>query len=193
MGTVVLDISMSLDGFIAAPNGDDKGLHDWVFGGTIPVTTGGMTFHLTSDSSAEIFGELVQTAGAVVIGNRAFNVSGDNPPLQLPSFVLSHDAREMVVKQGTTITFVTDGIESALAQAKAAAGDKNVYVFGGANTAQQYIQAELLDEFQIHLVPILLGDGIRLFDQIGTEHIELESMRVIESPGVTHLRFRIVK
>lgn len=89
--------------------------------------------------------------------------------------------------------FVTDGIESALQQAQAAAGDKNVVVGGGAHTAQQYIKAGLLAQIHISIVPVLLGDGIRLFDQIGTEHGELESTRVIESAGVTHLRFHVVK
>jgi len=90
-------------------------------------------------------------------------------------------------------TFVTDGIESTLKQAKAAAGDKDVVVGGGANTAQQLMKAGLLDEIQIHLIPVLLGAGIRLFDHIGTEPIELETTRVIEAPDVTHLRFRVVK
>ena len=97
-----------------------------------------------------------------------------------------------MTKGATTFTFVTEGIESAVTQAKATAGDKNVGVMG-ANTAQQCLQAGLLDEIKIHLVPVLLGEGIRLFEHIGTEHIELESTRVIESPGVTHLWFRVVK
>ncbi len=108
-------------------------------------------------------------------------------------FVVSHDVPEKVAKGSTTFIFVPDGIESALSQAKAAAGDKAVVVGGGANTAQQYIQAGLLDEIQIHLVSVLLGEGIRLFEHIATSHIELESTRVIKSPGVTHLKFRVVK
>lgn len=119
---------------------------------------------------------------------------GDNPPFRHPVFVITHEAREKEVKDGgTTYTFVTDGIESALEQAKAAAGDKDVKVAGGANTVQQYIKAGLLDEIQVHIAPVLLGDGIRLFDHLGAERIELEKTRVIESPGVTHLRFRVVK
>jgi dihydrofolate reductase len=104
------------------------------------------------------------------------------------------DAREKLVKGGgTTFTFVTDSIESALRQATAAAGDKDVRIASGANTVQQFIRAGLLDELQIHLAPVFLGDGVRLFDHLGTEHIKLERTRVIESPGVTQLKFRVVK
>ena len=119
---------------------------------------------------------------------------GDNPTFHTPCFVLSATAQEKIVKEGgTTYTFVTDGIESALALARTAAGGKKITVMGGANAFQQYLKAGLLDEIQIHLVPVLLGEGIRLFDHLGPEYIELESTRVIESPGVTHLRFRVVK
>jgi dihydrofolate reductase len=105
--------------------------------------------------------------------------------------VLSHQARQSVAKGGATFTFVDTGIESALAQAQAAAGEKAICVAGGATTAQQFLQAGLIDEVQIHLVPVLLGEGIRLFDHGAP--MELEQTRVLESPGVTHLRFRIVK
>jgi dihydrofolate reductase len=116
---------------------------------------------------------------------------GDNPPFHMPVFVVTHDAREELVKEGgTTFTFVTDGIESVLGQAKAVAGDKDVLVAGGANIIQQCIKAKLIDEIQIHLVPVLLGGGIRLFDQLD---VELGQSRVIESPGVTHLRFHVIK
>jgi len=194
---------MSLDGFIAAPNDDperplgDGGqrLHDWVFGGktersgTSPRTS-------TTGSNREVMDESFKTLGAVIMGRRWFDIGegpwGENPPFHVPCFVLTHNAHETLVKGATTFTFVTDGIENALKQAQAAAGDKHVGV-GGANTAQQYLQAGLLDEIQIHLVPVLLGEGRRLFEHLGTLHIELESTRVIESPGVTHLKFRVVK
>jgi dihydrofolate reductase len=110
----------------------------------------------------------------------------------LPVFVLTHDAREPVTKGKTTFTFLAEGIESALKQAKAAAGDKDVCLMG-ANIAQQCIKAGLIDEIEIHLVPVLLGEGIRLFEHLDTEQIELQRTRVIEAPGVTHLRFRVVK
>jgi len=112
----------------------------------------------------------------------------------MPVFVLTHHARETLTKQGgTTFTFVTDGIEAALEQAKAAAGGSDVSVAGGASVAQQYLKAGLLDELQMHLVPLLLGGGVRLFDRLGPEQPELQSTRVIESPAVTHLRYRVVK
>jgi dihydrofolate reductase len=118
----------------------------------------------------------------------------DPPPFRAPVFVLTHHAREPWVRQGgTTFTFVTDGIESAVEQAKAAAGDKDVQIAGGANVVQQCVKAGLLDELQIHLAPVLLGDGIRLFERIGPEDVELEGTRVIDSPRVTHLGFRVVK
>jgi dihydrofolate reductase len=119
---------------------------------------------------------------------------GDDPPFRHPVFVLTHHPREPVAKQGgTTFTFVTDGIESALEQARAAAGGKDVAIGGGANVAQQYLRAGLLDEFQIHLVPILLRDGVRLLEDLGSGEIELEKTRAIDAPGVTHLSYRVVK
>jgi dihydrofolate reductase len=186
MGKVALDKTMSLDGFIAGQNDDVTRLFEW-YGGTIA-------------HAAEILGDPLTTTGAVVMGRRSFNiidnpngwVTPDGTSLPWPVFVLTHEAREKVTKGATTFTFVTDGIESAVTQAKAVAGDKNVGVMG-ANTAQQCLKAGLLDEIQIHLVPVLLGEGIRLFDPLGTQHIELESTRVIEAPGVTHLGFRIIK
>src|SRR5918995_3159860 len=136
--------------------------------------------------------------GAVVMGRRMFDEGeepwGDTPPFRMPVFVVTHEARDTLVKEGgTTFTFVTDGIESALQQAKAAAGDKNVNIAGGAGTVQQFIIAGLLDELEIHLAPLLCGEGIRLFERMGPEHVELENMRVVASPQVTHLRFRVVK
>jgi dihydrofolate reductase len=119
---------------------------------------------------------------------------GDDPPFHVPVFVLTHHARETVVKDGgTSFTFVTDGVEAALEQARAAAGDKDVSLAGGANVAQEYLQAGLLDELQLHLVPVFLGGGVRLFDGVGPGPIELEAMRVIGSDAVTHLKYRVVK
>jgi dihydrofolate reductase len=133
-----------------------------------------------------------------VMGRRMFDGGegpwGDNPPFRMPVFVITHQPRQRLVKEGgTTFTFVTDGIESALQQAKAAGGDKNVNIAGGADTVQQVLKAGLLDELEIHLTPLLFGEGIRLFDKIGPQHVELENIRVVASPKVTHLRFRVVK
>jgi dihydrofolate reductase len=118
----------------------------------------------------------------------------DPPPFQAPVFVLTNHAREPWIRQGGTIfAFVTGGPESALEQAKAAAGDKDVRIAGGANTLTQFLEAGLLDELQIHLAPELIGDGVRLFDQVDPERVELEPTRVIDSPRVTHLRYRVTK
>jgi dihydrofolate reductase len=205
MGKVAVDISMSLDGFIAGPNASpqkplgEEGdrLHQWAYNLKSWREPHGLSGG-ESSQDAEILDEAFRNTGAVVMGRRMFDEAegpwGDNPPFHMPVFVLTHAPREKLVKEGgTTFTFVTDGIESALRQAKAAAGDKDVSLAGGANIIQQYLRAGLLDEIQIHLVPVLFGNGTRLFDQIGVEPIELESTRVIEGSGVTHLRFRVVK
>lgn len=203
MGKVIVDLSMSLDGFITGPNdsielplgeGGER-LHDWIFGGksdrsgTSPRTS-------ATDSNREVLDEAFETTGATVMGRRWFDIGekpwGDDPPFHVPVFVLTHHPRETIKKGKTMFTFITDGIESALEKARAAAGDKNVDV-GAANVAQQYIRARLVDELHIHLVPILLGGGVRLFEHLGTEPIELKKTRLIELPDVTHLRFRVIK
>jgi dihydrofolate reductase len=119
---------------------------------------------------------------------------GDPPPFLMPVFVLTHESREPLPRQGgTTYTFVTEGLEAGLKQERAAAGDKNVGIWGGANIMRQYLKAGLLDEMQIHLVPVLLGEGVRLFEDMGTERIELRRTRSVETPSATHLRFEVVK
>lgn len=193
MGKVVLDMSMSLDGFIADANGNDAGLNDWVFAGNIPITAGGMTFKLVTNESAFVFQEFLDNVGAAVFGKRTFEATGEIAPFQLPSFVLSHNSRPPLTKDGATITFVTDGIESALAQAQAAANGKDVYIFGGGETAQQYIRAGLIDEIQVNLIPRLFGSGVRLFGEVDGAPIQLEPIRVLPSQGVTHLKYRVVK
>jgi dihydrofolate reductase len=203
MGKVHVDITMSLDGFVAGPNdGPDLGLgeggerlHEWVYGLASWRGPHGLEGGETGRDS-EVLAEAMDENGAVVVGRRMFDNAqgwGDNPPFHVPVFVLTHEAREPLPKEGgTTFIFVTDGIESALEQARAAAGDRNVSIGGGANTIQQYLAAGLVDELQVHIAPLFLGGGIRLFDEIGPE-IELQTTRVIESPKVTHLRFRVVK
>ena len=203
MGKVILDITMSLDGFIAGPNdGPERPLGDggerlfaWYFSGDIEyrMPSATMTFKV-SPASAEVFQE-VQTIGALVTGRRTFDIAnawGGRHPVDVPVFVVTHTVPQEWVYEGSPFTFVTDGVESAVEQAKAVAGDKTVGV-GAASIAQQCINAGLLDEVQIHLAPVLLGNGIRLFDHLGTEPIELESTRVIDAPDVTHLRFRVAK
>ena len=205
MSNVIVDMGMSLDGFIAGPNAGPRNalgdggmrIHRWVFDleswRERQSLVGGQT-----NRDDEVSNETFARTGAYVMGRRMFEEGEvgwpDPPPFRAPVFVLTHHEREPWVRQGgTTFTFVTDGIESAIEQARVAAGDKDVRIAGGATTIQQFIKAGLLDELQIHLAPILLGDGVRLFDHPGTEQIELERTRVIDSPRVTHLTFRVVK
>ena len=179
MGTVLLDMAMSLDGFVSGPNGGDDGLHDWYFA--------------PSGTARMVIDELIHSIGAMILGKRVF---GDQPdgfdtPYKVPHFVLTHTARPTVKNGEVPFIFVPNGIESLVAQAKAAAGEKVVCVAGGASTAQQLLNAGLIDEVQIHLVSTFLGGGLRLFEQLAP--VNLERTRVLESPGVTHLRFRIAR
>ena len=194
MQKVTSEISMSLDGFITDPDasvgspleGDDPGrLHDW-------------RFDAKTETDTAIVDEIYESTGAVLIGKRMFDVGfepwGDPPPFGMPVYVVTHEEREpMPMQGGTTYTFVTDGIEVALERARAAAGDKNVGIWGGANIIRQYLKAGLLDEIQIHLIPVLLGGSIRLFEDFDPEGIELRKTSSIETPDATHIRFEVVK
>ena len=203
-GKVALDISMSLDGFIAGTNdgpanplGDGgMSLHDWIWGKK-PKRAGVAPGQTATGSNREVFDELIRTTGAILTGRWTYDIvngwGGSHPIHGVPIFVLSKDVPEKVPNGKSTFMFVTDGIESIVEQAKAAAGAKNVYVLGGANIAQQCLSSGLLDEMQIRLVPVLLGGGVRLFDHLGIGQIELKRTRVIDSPGVTHLKFRVIK
>jgi len=188
MGRVLLDMAVSLDGFIAGPNDEDTGLHDWFFPPSGSVSAG----------DARVIEESVNTTGAILIGRRAYDL-GDrvdgfvDTPYKVEHFVLTHDAPERVARGETAFTFVTDGIDSALEQARAAAGDRNVAVGGGASVVRQVLSTGLVDEVQLHLAPVLLGGGLRLFEYSGSEKIKLERTRVVESPFATHLRFRVIK
>jgi dihydrofolate reductase len=217
MAHLRLDISMSLDGCVAGPNQtleeplgrSGERLHEWAFATASFREThqlAGGEVNLDDDVVAEV----LRNTGATVMGRRMFSGGqgpweedpnadgwwGDDPPFHHPVFILTHHPREPVTKQGaTTFTFVTDGIEAALEQARAAAGDQDVAIGGGANVAQQYLKAGLLDELQVHLAPVLLGDGVRLFDaSLADAPGRLERTGTIESPtGVTHLRYRVVR
>jgi dihydrofolate reductase len=148
-----------------------------------------------SPLSAEFLRETRRTTGALVTGRRTFDLTngwGGRHPLDVPVFVVTHTGPQEWVSEGSPFTFVTDGLESAIEQAKAVAGDKDVGVVG-ASLMQQCIRAGLLDQIHVDLVPVLLGDGVRLFDHLGTEPIELESTRMLEGAGVTPLTFRVVK
>lgn len=198
MSMVYAEQSMSLDGFTSGPNvrvGNGMGdngdrLHDWIFD---PKT------NTKTKTSEKILDEFRASTGAVIIGKRMFDVGfepwGDPPPFDgMPVFIVTHERRAPLPMQGgTTYTFVTDGIEAALERARAAAADKNVGIWGGANIIRQYLKAGLLDEMQIHLIPILLGDGTRLFADLDPKGIELRKISAVETPGATHFRFAVVK
>jgi dihydrofolate reductase len=214
MAKVRLDISMSLDGFVAGPNPTLElplgkggfGLHEWVFGlKSFRSRHGGEDGEGGPDD--EIVAESLRTQGAVIMGRKMFSGGegaweddpnaggwwGDQPPFEVPVFILTHHAREQVVTgPATSFNFVTGGIEAALEEARAVAGDNDVLIAGGGDAARQYLRAGLLDEIQIHLVPVFLGSGVRLFDGISPDTVALEAERVVAaSPGVTHLRFRV--
>ena len=195
MGTVGTGFSMSLDGFIAGPGDDVQHVFKWYFSGDTEVKFPGGMVVKVSPASAEHLRDVFRTTGALVTGRRQFDNTqgwGGRHPLDVPVFVVTHTVPEGWDKAGSPFTFVSDGVESAVEQAQAVAGDKNVAI-DGANIVQQCIKAGLVDEIGIDLVPVLLGQGVRYFDHLGTEPIELERTRVIEAPGVTHLRFRVVK
>jgi dihydrofolate reductase len=204
MGKVIVELSMSLDGFVAGPNdgpeqplgeGGER-LFQWYSSGdtAFPLPGTDMVFKI-SRASAELLREEWDNLGAMVAGRRMFDIAhawGGNPPGGGPCFIVTHTVPQEWVKSGSPFTFVTDGVESAIRQAKQAAGDKNVGA-SSASIAQQCLKLGLLDEIQIDLAPILLGGGVRLFDHLGTAPIELENIGVIATPSVTHLKFRIVK
>jgi dihydrofolate reductase len=214
MARLVGNISVSLDGFVAGANqtleeplgrGGEQ-LHEWA----VRAASWREAHHRSGGESGtddDVLREALEAAGAIVMGRRMFSGGsgpwendpnadgwwGDEPPFGVPVFILTHHARQPVEKKGgTSFTFVTDGIEAALEQARAAAGEKDVYVGGGASVIQQYLNAGLLNELHIHLVPVLLGDGVRLLEDVRPD-VKLERTRVIDSPAVTHLRYRVVK
>lgn len=216
MARLRFDISMSLDGFIAGPNQSEEHplgeggmeLHQWVFGLAAWRERHGKDGGEVNASTA-VIEDSDENIGAVVMGRNMFGGRGpwgedpwegwwgDEPPFHVPVFILTHHARESVVKQGgTTFHFITDGIESALAAAVAAADGKDVALAGGANVAQQYLRAGLIDELHLHVVPLLLGDGERLFEGHsvpGAGPERLECVGVVDAPGVTHLTYRVGK
>jgi dihydrofolate reductase len=210
MSKVWFDISMSLDGYVAGPNpreeaplGDGgEDLHEWV----IAVRTWRAAHGYEGGEAGpddELVAASIARQGATIMGRGMFGGDGpwgedpwsgwwgDEPPFHHPVFVLTSHPREPLTLGDTTFTFVTDGVESALEQASAAAGDKDVHVAGGAAVAQQYLRAGLLDEVELHVSPLLLGGGVRLFDDVPADAARLEVDRVIASPTVTHLRYRV--
>ncbi|MCQ4205062.1 dihydrofolate reductase family protein [Streptomyces sp. NPDC057362] len=203
--TVTADLAITLDGYVAGPNvtldnpGGDGGepIFDWIHTLASWRERQGMTGG-DENRDSELMREWFDATGAVVMGRMMYDTGeefwGDNPPFRTPVFVLTNRPRPTLVKEGgTSFTFVTDGIHSALEQAKAAAGDRNVDIGGGAHTVRQYLAADLVDELQLHVVPVLLGDGLRLFEGLGARRRDLERVRVVETPPATHLKYRFVK
>jgi len=206
-------ISISLDGFVAGPNQSEKHplgeggerLHEWV----VPLAAWRQSHGEQGgevNESARIVEESRDNIGAAVMGRNMFGPArggawgdeqwtgwwGDNPPYHYSVFILTHHPRNPVAMEGgTTFHFVTDGIKSALERATAAAGGKDIMLWGGADVARQYLAAGLLDELELHVVPVLLGRGARLFDNLA--NVQLEQVRAVEAPGVTHLKYRVVK
>ncbi len=204
MGKVIVELSMSLDGFVAGPNdspelplgeGGER-LFAWYSSGdtALPLPGTDMVFNV-SRASAELLREEWSQPGAMVAGRRMFDIAGawgGKPPGGKNCFIVTHSPPPEWVAPGSPFTFVTDGVASAIRQAQQVAGDKNVGV-SSASIVQQAIAAELLDELRIDLVPVLLGGGVRLFEHLGSVPIDLERRGVVEGNGVTHIRFRVVK
>ena len=209
MAKLRLRITTSLDGFVAGPNqsveeplgtGGER-LHDWVFPLEAWRRPHGMEGGIVNESTAVLERELTNI-GATIMGRKMFGGGpgpwsktepwngwwGNHPPFEHPVFVLTHHPREPLLLEGTSFTFVTDGIESALAQARRAAGGKDVALSGGAQTAQQYLAAGLVDEMQLHVAPIVLGSGERLLDHVHDLH-GLVLVETVAAPNVVHLRF----
>jgi dihydrofolate reductase len=209
MTQVIAEITVSLDGFAAGPNQSEKAplgeggerLHRWALPTESWRSLHGMEGGEKGpdDDVAAGFGRGV---GAYIMGRNMFSPGrgewdetwrgwwGEDPPYHVPTFVLTHHAREPVpMEGGTTFHFVTDGIESALDQARAAAGDQDVLILGGASAMQQYLAAGLVDELRLHIAPIILGAGERLLENVGD--LKLEPVDVVASPAATHVTYRV--
>ena len=212
MGKVYAEITVSLDGFVAGPNIDPEhplgeggeGLHEWAL-----QLESWRASHGESGGRGgrddEVMQESIARGGAVIMGKNMFGPGagapsddgswqgwwGDDPPFHKPVFVLTHHEREPLQLSDTTFTFVTDGPEAALELARGAAGDEDVQIAGGGSAIQQYLRAGLLDELYLHVAPLLLGSGVRLFDNLDGADPKLEPVEVVESPVVTHIRYRV--
>jgi dihydrofolate reductase len=213
MGKFKLSISVSLDGFVAGPNqtlenplgeGGER-LHEWVYplaawrephgmeGGEVNAST--PVLAEGNAAAATIMGRNMFGGGPGPWGDEPWDGWwGDDPPFRHPVFVLTHHPRDPLVKDGgTTFHFVTDGIESALGQAREAAGDRDVLLAGGADVSRQYLAAGLLDEVLLHVTPVLLHGGARLLDGLLGSGIGLEQVEAVPAPGVTHVRYRVLR
>lgn len=213
MSKVRVHIAMSLDGYVAGPNESEENplgeggeaLHEWAFDLKAWREPHGREGGEVNASSA-IVEEANADVGAEIMGRGKFGPPGggpwgedpwqgwwgEDPPFHKPVFVLTHHEREPLTLSDSTFVFVTDGIESALGQAREAAGEKDVFIGGGAETINQYLAAGVVDEIELHVVPILLGGGKRMFEGVGPD-LRLEQLRAVEAPGVTHLSYRVVR
>lgn len=199
MGKVGTGFSMSLDGFVADLNHDVGPLFNWMSLGQTDMTftTGDHDIDLkVSPESVEMFEDAIQSYGVLVAGRKLFDVAGawgGKHPMNIPMVVVTSNPPQEWVYEGSPFTFVTDGVESAIAKAKAMAGDKNV-VIASTKVLQQAIRSGLVDHIHVDLVPYLLGDGIRMFEHLGAAApFELEIVSVVQAPGVTHLTYNVVK
>jgi dihydrofolate reductase len=210
MSKVRAHISVSADGYVAGPNqslenplgeGGER-LHDWVVALRAWREPHGLDGGEVN-ASTPVLEEATANVGAEIMGRGKFGGGpgpwaddqwqgwwGDNPPFHVPVFVLTHYERAPLTLSDTTFNFVTGGIEAALEQARAAAAGKDVFIGGGADAINQYLAAGLVDELELHLVPIVLGGGARLFEGVGPD-LRLEQVRALEAPGVTHLKYRV--
>jgi dihydrofolate reductase len=212
MGIVRFQIAVSLDGFVAGPDQSvdvplgvgGESLHDWLVELEVWRRLAGLDGGIVNQST-RVVEEAIANVGAYVMGRNMFGGGpgpwstdppwtgwwGEDPPYHTPVFVLTHHARPPLQMQGgTTFHFVTDGVDAALDRAREAAGDLDVSIAGGASVVNQALANGRVDAFELHVPPILLGDGARLFE--GAGHPRLERTRVIEAPGVTHLAFRVL-
>jgi dihydrofolate reductase len=212
MNKVRAHISVSADGYVAGPNQSienplgegGESLHDWVVALRAWREPHGMEGG-EENASTPVVEESLVGIGAEIMGRGKFGGGpgpwredpwpgwwGENPPFHLPVFVLTHHEREPLTLADTTFTFVTGGIESALAQAGEAAAGRDVFIGGGADVINQYLAAGLVDELELHIVPLLLGGGARLFDGVGPK-VRMEQVRAVEAPGVTHVKYRVAR
>ena len=210
MSKLRFEIAISADGYVAGPNQSEEHplgeggeqLHEWVIKLDAWRKSHGRSGGEVNPSS-EVVEEAMENVGAVIMGRNMFGGGpgpwddswrgwwGEDPPFHVPVFVLTHHEREpLEMEGGTSFHFVTDGPESALAQAREAAAGKDVRLGGGAEAAQQYLRSGAIDELQLNLVPVLLGAGERLFESVGAD-LELEQTRVIHTPEVTHIRYEV--
>jgi dihydrofolate reductase len=215
MSKLKVNITMSLDGYVAGPNQSVENplgegafhLHDWALPTKTFRSLHGDTNGGETGINDDVLREAFENLGATIMGRHMFGPDrgpwgkdpwkgwwGDSPPYHHPVFVLTHHAREpLVMKEGTTFFFVTNGIESALTQARKVARGKDVALGGGANVIQQYLAAGLIDELEIHVVPLLLGSGERLFVNVDPQKVNLQPIRTVAGSGVTHLKYRALK